>query len=262
MSEKQKKDKYYKYYVNYYEDLDELTIHDIFKELPEWLANFLKEKNIEDKNLIIKEKNNEFYYYDNQTHEKSDFFNTFDNAYNSALTNKNKDYEIVISKKVYKKINKNNDKYVYTNGNFYFAMSNKQKLYSLLGDYKSFLKIAKDYEKNPKDYFNSYLFITYHPIFWVRSFPKNFTSWDTGISSIDLRIEVIHNEEKRKFTGFLFEPGSHIEKNHKGEEYIDRYVEPDFCFITKDLSQGYIKLAKKIHKKYTHDGVERNISNN
>ena len=62
LDEKQKKDKHYKYYVNYYEDLDELTIHDILKELPEWLANFLKEKNSQMRYKHKRESKNSFQF--------------------------------------------------------------------------------------------------------------------------------------------------------------------------------------------------------
>jgi len=126
-------------------------------------------------------------------------------------------------------------------------------------------KVAKRYIKSPKDFYNSYMFLTYHPLFWSLSGDINkngiiFWQTDEGLE------RMWHSVYKRKKNGktlHLLEHGEYLEEDIEFEgETLNvpaRYPshDPNLDVVATSYEKAIIKLAKRVNKFYDFTGQPR-----
>jgi hypothetical protein len=126
-------------------------------------------------------------------------------------------------------------------------------------------KIAKRYLKDPKDFYNSYTFLNYHPLFWSLFGDINkrgvlFWQTDEGLE------KMWHSVYKRKKDGktiHLLEHGENLEEEVEFEGKIlnvpSRHPshDPNLDVVSTNYEKAIIKLAKRVNKLYDLTGQPR-----
>lgn len=138
-----------------------------------------------------------------------------------------------------------------------FSYTKEEKLKSLEYHYQGFLEIAKDYEDNPEDWCNAYLFVQEHPALWNRKsdFPD---SWITDGGWKDAWISVWKDKGIPKV---LIEHGSYLPEELKDGSIISNCIPShdtrmDVC--ADDYHTAVVAFAKALNDVHNLDGTEKN----
>lgn len=125
----------------------------------------------------------------------------------------------------------------------------------LESEYSRFLEYSDKYNKDSKDFFIAYSFITLHPMFWVAT-DDTFLHWKT-FNKIDVDFIKNENNEVKCFV----EAGPHIDPSFESEHakaYRLLSIDSNLLVEGKTYEETILKLAKKIKKYYNYDGTVKN----
>lgn len=126
-------------------------------------------------------------------------------------------------------------------------------------------KVAKRYFKKPKDFYNSYMFLSYHPLFWSLSGDINKNGilfWQTD-EGLEKMWHTIYKSKKKGKTLHLLEHGEYMEEEVEFEGKIlkvpARYPSHDINLdvVAKSYEKAIIKLASRVNKFYDLTGQAR-----
>jgi hypothetical protein len=138
--------------------------------------------------------------------------------------------------------------------------SHKQEIKSMKRRYKAFLQTAKEYKKNPKDFYTAYTFLSEHPIFWHRTV-ENPNHWvtDNGLDSMWTFVTKTKTKKGKLKTVVLLEHGPYLDTEAEGKQYTNVIPCHDIRLdtVASSYEKAIIKLAARVHKSYKKDGTER-----
>lgn len=141
---------------------------------------------------------------------------------------------------------------------------------SLSGFYKNFLKLVEKYDSDPGSFKNSYNFLHYHPMFWVRlndvrDVERNdgkILYWDTGfdLNSGRERINVSPSFSCVDDLDYSWrlEFGAHVQEERIPGDMnttFDSYYYDLLSYTSANsIEEAYIEAAAKVRKYYDLDG--------
>lgn len=138
-----------------------------------------------------------------------------------------------------------------------FSHTDKDKLELLECEYEEFLKVAKEYESNPNDFYLSYYFVNAHPAFWLKEAARGNTepSWNWNTSFHCEKLSHFVNKTEDGEIQVILETGGHVEPN-----YTEHYLDFRLTAKTPTFEQSFIQLAANVDKFFNLDGSEREDS--
>jgi hypothetical protein len=145
-----------------------------------------------------------------------------------------------------------------------FISRGDRSLWDLARQYRYFKKVAKVYLKNKKDFYSSYQFLTYHPVFWALRGDLSRSKmlfWETD-DGLDKMWHTVYKDADNKIF-HLLEHGPYIDNEEKveGKKQLvpARIPSHDIRLdvVGKTYEEAIIKLAKRVHKFYKLNGEER-----
>lgn len=129
-------------------------------------------------------------------------------------------------------------------GSIVFTRTDVLDLLIIKADLHRFYKVAEAWRKSP-DFFNSYQYVTYHPMFWVRNSSKN-NSWEVF---------------NKPWFDFFKEEGKVVCALEAGEhcepEFLTHYHDYELDVSAPSFEKAVQKLAKKIDLLYNDDGTRK-----
>lgn len=152
-------------------------------------------------------------------------------------------------------------------GRILVASSDESRREYLEDSVKNFLSVLNDYIENP-NFYNSYRFIDFHPIFWRKAEPEDtLPTWDWVTDSGCTQVEIFVYEETPGEIVVSLEAGPTWIADETASE-IDLYVKQSYYTTSHDYrldayastyEEAIIKLAKNIYNYYNIDGTEREL---
>jgi hypothetical protein len=145
-----------------------------------------------------------------------------------------------------------------------FMSRGDRSIRDLEREYKYFKKIAKAYLKNKKDFYSSYQFLAYHPVFWALQgdLPgSKILFWETN-DGLDKMWHTVYRGKDNKIL-HLLEHGPYMdnEEEVEGEKQSvpARIPSHDIRLdvVGKTYEEAIIKFAKRVNKFYKLNGEER-----
>lgn len=125
--------------------------------------------------------------------------------------------------------------------------------------------VAKRYTKQPKDFYTSYMFLSYHPLFWslFGDINKNgILFWQTD-EGLERMWHTVYKQKKSGKTLHLLEHGEYLEEEIEFEgqtlKVPARHSSHDINLdvVAKSYEKAIIKLAGRVNKFYDLTGSPR-----
>ena len=117
--------------------------------------------------------------------------------------------------------------------------------------YKSWLECHESWLKNQEDWVEAYNWLTLHPAFWYKHEQDEAPTWhwetNNGLSSLWVAVQ-----RDKSGPVVMMEHGAHV-----APQYTQHYHDIRLDVYAPSFEEGYVKLAKLVHKFFHDDGTER-----
>ena len=133
----------------------------------------------------------------------------------------------------------------------FIFVTDESRLAILKQSYKTWLEDTHPtWMQNQEDWAVAYNWLQSHPIFWARTENKLTWNWETENGHASLWVSVSYGEDGCPVV--MMEHGSHI-----APEYTSHYHDMRLDVYARNFEEGYIEMAKLVHKFFDETGEER-----